>query len=123
MNKKKSKNCMINDMQNSAIKSLGISHRLSQVERRLYQEQMIHLPAMPGSQELFLEEVCLACLDNMIIVERSFEEHLNNIRRVLQKLKEANLKLSHLSSMKSPISGTDPLLNCRVDRDSRILCY
>ncbi|GFX63746.1 hypothetical protein TNCV_215461 [Trichonephila clavipes] len=35
-----------------------------------------------------------ACLDDIIIVGRSFEEHLKNIRRLLQKLKGANLKLS-----------------------------
>ncbi|GFU34456.1 retrovirus-related Pol polyprotein from transposon 17.6 [Trichonephila clavipes] len=39
-------------------------------------------------------EACLVYLDDIIIVARSFEEHLKNIRRVLQKLKEANLKLS-----------------------------
>ncbi|GFV15318.1 retrovirus-related Pol polyprotein from transposon 17.6 [Trichonephila clavipes] len=39
-------------------------------------------------------ETCLVYLDDIIIVGRSFEEHLKNIRRVLQKLKEANLKLS-----------------------------
>ncbi|GFX50477.1 retrovirus-related Pol polyprotein from transposon 17.6 [Trichonephila clavipes] len=39
-------------------------------------------------------EACLVYLDDNIIVGRSFEEHLKNIRRVLQKLKEANLKLS-----------------------------
>ncbi|GFX09598.1 retrovirus-related Pol polyprotein from transposon 17.6 [Trichonephila clavipes] len=36
-------------------------------------------------------EACLVYLDDIIIVGRSFEEHLKNIRRVLQKL---NLKLS-----------------------------
>ncbi|GFT80534.1 retrovirus-related Pol polyprotein from transposon 297 [Trichonephila clavipes] len=39
-------------------------------------------------------EACLVYLDDIIIVGHSFEEHLKNIRRVLQKLKEANLKLS-----------------------------
>ncbi|GFS49286.1 retrovirus-related Pol polyprotein from transposon 17.6 [Trichonephila clavipes] len=39
-------------------------------------------------------EACQVYLDDIIIVGRSFEEHLKNIRRVLQKLKEANLKLS-----------------------------
>ncbi|GFW23590.1 retrovirus-related Pol polyprotein from transposon 17.6 [Trichonephila clavipes] len=39
-------------------------------------------------------EACLVYLDDIIIVGRSFEEHLKNIRRVLQMLKEANLKLS-----------------------------
>ncbi|GFV74732.1 hypothetical protein TNCV_1039701 [Trichonephila clavipes] len=38
-------------------------------------------------------EACLVYLDDIIIVGCSFEEHLKNIRRVLQKLKEANLKL------------------------------
>ncbi|GFW77832.1 hypothetical protein TNCV_3404071 [Trichonephila clavipes] len=39
-------------------------------------------------------KACLVYLDDIIIVGCSFEEHLKNIRRVLQKLKEANLKLS-----------------------------
>ncbi|GFY19212.1 retrovirus-related Pol polyprotein from transposon 17.6 [Trichonephila clavipes] len=39
-------------------------------------------------------ETCLVYLDDIIIVVRSFEEHLKNIRHVLQKLKEANLKLN-----------------------------
>ena len=39
-------------------------------------------------------EACLVYLDDIIIVGRSFEEHLGNIRKVLTKLKEANLKLS-----------------------------
>ncbi|GFS97538.1 retrovirus-related Pol polyprotein from transposon 17.6 [Trichonephila clavipes] len=39
-------------------------------------------------------EACLVYLDGIIILGRSFEENLKNIRRVLQKLKEANLKLS-----------------------------
>ncbi|GFV21373.1 retrovirus-related Pol polyprotein from transposon 17.6 [Trichonephila clavipes] len=39
-------------------------------------------------------EACLVYFDDIIIVGRSFEEHLKNIRRVLQKLKVANLKLS-----------------------------
>ncbi|GFX40081.1 hypothetical protein TNCV_4317171 [Trichonephila clavipes] len=39
-------------------------------------------------------EACLVNLDDIIIVGRSFEKHLKNIRRVLQKLKEADLKLS-----------------------------
>ncbi|GFX51286.1 retrovirus-related Pol polyprotein from transposon 17.6 [Trichonephila clavipes] len=40
------------------------------------------------------DEACLIYLDDIIIVGGSFEEHLKNIKRVLQKLKEANLKLS-----------------------------
>ncbi|GFU12359.1 retrovirus-related Pol polyprotein from transposon 17.6 [Trichonephila clavipes] len=39
-------------------------------------------------------EACLVFLDDIIIVGRSFEEHLKNIWRVLQKLEEANRKLS-----------------------------
>ncbi|GFX27884.1 hypothetical protein TNCV_3083071 [Trichonephila clavipes] len=39
-------------------------------------------------------EACLVYLDDIVIVGRSFEEHLKNIRLVLQELKEANLKLS-----------------------------
>ncbi|GFX28125.1 hypothetical protein TNCV_424521 [Trichonephila clavipes] len=39
-------------------------------------------------------EAYLVYLYDIIIVGCSFEEHLKNIRRVLQKLKEANLKLS-----------------------------
>ncbi|GFV45329.1 retrovirus-related Pol polyprotein from transposon 412 [Trichonephila clavipes] len=39
-------------------------------------------------------EACLVYLDDIIIVGRSFEEHPKNIRRVLQKVKKANLKLS-----------------------------
>ncbi|GFW61248.1 retrovirus-related Pol polyprotein from transposon 297 [Trichonephila clavipes] len=39
-------------------------------------------------------EVCLVYLYDIIIVGCSFEEHLKYIRHVLQKLKEANLKLS-----------------------------
>ncbi|KFM63976.1 Retrovirus-related Pol polyprotein from transposon 17.6, partial [Stegodyphus mimosarum] len=38
-------------------------------------------------------EACLIYLDDIIIVGKSFEEHLENLRKVLQKLKEANLKL------------------------------
>ncbi|GFY09832.1 retrovirus-related Pol polyprotein from transposon 17.6 [Trichonephila clavipes] len=39
-------------------------------------------------------EACLVYLDDITIVGCSSEEHLKNIRQVLQKLKEANLKLS-----------------------------
>ncbi|GBL91854.1 Retrovirus-related Pol polyprotein from transposon 297 [Araneus ventricosus] len=39
-------------------------------------------------------EACLVYLDDIIIVERTFEEHLNNIRKVFQRLQNANLKLS-----------------------------
>ncbi|GFT20141.1 retrovirus-related Pol polyprotein from transposon 17.6 [Trichonephila clavipes] len=39
-------------------------------------------------------ETCLVYLDDIVIVGRSSEEHLKNIRLVLQKLKETNRKLS-----------------------------
>ncbi|GFT31003.1 retrovirus-related Pol polyprotein from transposon 412 [Trichonephila clavipes] len=39
-------------------------------------------------------EACLVYLDVIIIMGRSFEEHLKNIRILLLKLKEGNLKLS-----------------------------
>lgn len=39
-------------------------------------------------------EACLVYLDDIVIVGRTFEEHLSNIRRVFQRLKEANLKLN-----------------------------
>ncbi|GBN32419.1 Retrovirus-related Pol polyprotein from transposon 297 [Araneus ventricosus] len=39
-------------------------------------------------------EACLVYLDDIIIVGRTFEEHLNNIRKVFKRLQKANLKLS-----------------------------
>ncbi|GBM70955.1 Retrovirus-related Pol polyprotein from transposon 297 [Araneus ventricosus] len=39
-------------------------------------------------------EACLVYLDDIIIVGRTFQQHLNNIRKVFQKLQKANLKLS-----------------------------
>ncbi|GBO03604.1 Retrovirus-related Pol polyprotein from transposon 297 [Araneus ventricosus] len=39
-------------------------------------------------------EACLVYLDDIIIVGRTFEEHLNNLRKVFQGLQKANLKLS-----------------------------
>ncbi|GBM33055.1 Retrovirus-related Pol polyprotein from transposon 297 [Araneus ventricosus] len=39
-------------------------------------------------------EACLVYLDGIIIVGRTFEEHLNNIRKVFQRLQKPNLKLS-----------------------------
>ncbi|GBN92975.1 Retrovirus-related Pol polyprotein from transposon 297 [Araneus ventricosus] len=38
-------------------------------------------------------EACLVYLDDIIIVGRTFEKHLNNIRKVFQRLQKANLKL------------------------------
>ncbi|GBM66543.1 Retrovirus-related Pol polyprotein from transposon 297 [Araneus ventricosus] len=39
-------------------------------------------------------EACLVHLDDIIIVGRTFEEHLNNLRKVFQRLQKANLKLN-----------------------------
>ncbi|GBL98850.1 Retrovirus-related Pol polyprotein from transposon 297 [Araneus ventricosus] len=39
-------------------------------------------------------EACLVYLDGIIIVGRTFEEHLNNLRKVFHRLQKANLKLS-----------------------------
>ncbi|GBN25970.1 Retrovirus-related Pol polyprotein from transposon 17.6, partial [Araneus ventricosus] len=39
-------------------------------------------------------EACLVYLDDIIIVGRTFQEHLNNILKVFQRLQKANLKLS-----------------------------
>ncbi|GBM58699.1 hypothetical protein AVEN_256473-1 [Araneus ventricosus] len=44
-------------------------------------------------------EACLVYLDDIIIVGRTFEEHLNNIRKVFQRLEKANLKLSLLAEI------------------------
>ncbi|GBN10046.1 Transposon Ty3-I Gag-Pol polyprotein [Araneus ventricosus] len=37
---------------------------------------------------------CLVYLDDIILVGRTFQEHLNNIRKVFQRLQKANLKIS-----------------------------
>ncbi|GFT18384.1 retrovirus-related Pol polyprotein from transposon opus [Nephila pilipes] len=39
-------------------------------------------------------KACLIYLDDIIIVGRDFEEQLNNLRKVLEKLKQANLQLN-----------------------------
>ncbi|GBM42500.1 Retrovirus-related Pol polyprotein from transposon 297 [Araneus ventricosus] len=39
-------------------------------------------------------DTCLVYLDDIIIVGRTFEEHLNNLRKVFQRLQKANLKLN-----------------------------
>ena len=39
-------------------------------------------------------EICLAYLDDVVVFGRSFEEHLQRLRLVLQRLREANLKLN-----------------------------
>ena len=36
---------------------------------------------------------CLVYIDDIIVVGSSFEEHLNNLRQVLEQLKQANLKV------------------------------
>ncbi|CAK1586344.1 unnamed protein product [Parnassius mnemosyne] len=39
-------------------------------------------------------DACLVYLDDIIIVGRTFEEHLHKLERVLMKIQSANLKLS-----------------------------
>ncbi|GBM90489.1 Retrovirus-related Pol polyprotein from transposon 297 [Araneus ventricosus] len=39
-------------------------------------------------------EACLVYLDDIIIVGRTFEEHLNNLRKLFQRLQKANLNLN-----------------------------
>ncbi|GBM46445.1 Retrovirus-related Pol polyprotein from transposon 297 [Araneus ventricosus] len=54
----------------------------------------------PATFERLMETIlgglssCLVYLDDIIIVRRTFEEHLNNLRKVFQRLQKANLKLS-----------------------------
>ncbi|GBO25603.1 Retrovirus-related Pol polyprotein from transposon 297 [Araneus ventricosus] len=43
---------------------------------------------------VFTSEACLVYLDVIIILGRTFQEHLNDIRKVFQRLQKANLKLS-----------------------------
>ena len=42
---------------------------------------------------------CLVYLDDIIVVGKNFDNHLNNLRIVLQKLKEANLKIKPTKCM------------------------
>ncbi|CAK1579697.1 unnamed protein product [Parnassius mnemosyne] len=39
-------------------------------------------------------DACLVYVDHIIIVGRTFEEHLQNLERVLMKIQSTNLKLS-----------------------------
>ena len=39
-------------------------------------------------------KICLVYLDDIIIFSKTFEEHISNLDQVLQRLREANLKLS-----------------------------
>ena len=39
-------------------------------------------------------KICLVYLDDTIIFSRTFDSHLANLREVLERLKEAHLKLS-----------------------------
>ncbi|GBO01261.1 Retrovirus-related Pol polyprotein from transposon 17.6 [Araneus ventricosus] len=38
-------------------------------------------------------EACLVYLDDIIIIGRTFQEHLNNLCKVFKRLQKANLKL------------------------------
>ena len=38
-------------------------------------------------------EICLVYIDDIIVVGKSFKEHLENLTRVFQRLRDANLKL------------------------------
>ncbi|GFW08393.1 retrovirus-related Pol polyprotein from transposon 17.6 [Trichonephila clavipes] len=75
-------------------------------------------------------EASLVYLDDIIIVGCPFEEHVKNIRRVLQKLKEANLKLSpskchlfgrevtyleHITSVKGIRTDPDKISDVRLE--------
>ncbi|GBM48169.1 Retrovirus-related Pol polyprotein from transposon 17.6 [Araneus ventricosus] len=56
----------------------------------------------PGTFERVMEtvlrilssEACLVYLDDIIIVGRTFEEHLNKLRKVFQRLQKGNVKLN-----------------------------
>ena len=40
-----------------------------------------------------VRECCVVYIDDILIVRETFEEHLSNLRKVLDRLQEANLKL------------------------------
>ena len=46
-----------------------------------------------GLEDLHLD-ICFIYLDDLIIFSKTYEEHLNRIQRVLQRLHESGLKLS-----------------------------
>ncbi|GFS87899.1 retrovirus-related Pol polyprotein from transposon 412 [Trichonephila clavipes] len=66
------------------------------------QSHAVRLCNAPATFERLMEtvlkgltfEACLIYLDDVIIGGRTFEEHLQNIRKVLSKLSDANLKLN-----------------------------
>ena len=39
-------------------------------------------------------ETCLVYLDNIMVMGKTFEEHLTNLEEVFSRMKEANLKLN-----------------------------
>ena len=43
----------------------------------------------------FSWEVCLYYLDDIIVFSKDWEEHLQRLRMVLSRLREANLRLGH----------------------------
>ncbi|GBM66822.1 Retrovirus-related Pol polyprotein from transposon 297 [Araneus ventricosus] len=63
-------------------------------------------------------EACLVYLDDIIIVGRTFEELLNNLRKVFQRLQNANLKLNPKKcSLKQALTSAPILTYPRIDKD------
>ncbi|GBN03671.1 Retrovirus-related Pol polyprotein from transposon 17.6 [Araneus ventricosus] len=55
-------------------------------------------------------EAYLVYLDDIIIVGRKFEEHLNNIRKVFQKMQKVIVGISDLMTVCAPKSQSTKLL-------------
>ncbi|GFV52544.1 retrovirus-related Pol polyprotein from transposon 412 [Trichonephila clavipes] len=84
-------------------------------------------------------KACLVYLNDIIITRCSFEEHLNNIRCVLRKLKKANLELSpfkchlfrreitylgHITSAEDANhESTRAVLSQEIDGQKRVIVY
>jgi hypothetical protein len=43
-------------------------------------------------------DACLVYLDDIIVIGRTFQEHLDNLRKVFQWLREAHLKMNRRST-------------------------
>ncbi|GBO17422.1 hypothetical protein AVEN_70072-1 [Araneus ventricosus] len=56
-------------------------------------------------------ETCLVYLDDIIIVGRTFEEHLNNLRKLFQRLQKAR-NVSSLTSARA----WDPWSSCEIQK-------